>query len=147
MKIYLGGPLKSEVWRAYISHIDNEISSLGITTWSPFKDAGLISSEDKNDPAKIREILQQDLDAFVDCDAALFLLDDHHAGTALELGYVFCLNKFKERKIFLIGLVTHLDGRGHVDSMSRFCCEEGGILVCSVEELKTLLLDLKTRYT
>lgn len=139
MKVYIGSALKVEAWRDYIDKIENLLKELGCETWNPYKDAGLLTPSVKKDPQKFEKILQMDLDAFHECDAALFILDEKHEGTILELGYVVCLKEKMGKDIEIIGLCTNIKGIELLDSMVRYCCQKYGRIVSTLDELKVVI--------
>jgi len=137
---YVAGPLKYESTRTYLDKIEEVLLRNGFSTWSPYKDAGILSNEDLKNPEKIKTVLEKDIAAFKDCNGAIFFLDGYHVGTIFELGYAYYLTKNAKKDFILIGLYTTIRGVENLDSMIKFCFEDTGSIVTSLSELEDLLL-------
>lgn len=138
-KFYIAGPLKFESTRIYLDKIEEIVKRYGFDTWSPYKNAGILSREDLKNPQKVKEVLEKDILAFEECDGAIFLLDGEHTGTIFELGYAYSIAKNKRKDFPLIGVYTTVRGKESLDSMIRFCLEEKGLVVTSLSELEKFL--------
>jgi len=141
-KFYIAGPLKFESTRMYLDKIEETLTRSGFSTWSPYKDAGILSNEDLKSPEKIKATLEKDIIAFRDCDGAIFLLDGYHIGTIFELGYAYCLAKNTKKDFILVGIYTTVRGKETLDSMIKFCFEDTGSIVTSLSELEELLIQI-----
>jgi nucleoside 2-deoxyribosyltransferase len=139
LKFYIAGPLKFESTRKYLDAIEETARKSGFATWSPYKDAGILTNEDLKDPEKVKTVLEKDIEAFHECDGAIFLLDGYHVGTIFELGYAYYFAKNIKRDFILIGVYTTVRGKENLDSMIKFCFQDKGTVVTSLSELEELL--------
>lgn len=142
-KFYIAGALKYESTRRYLDEIEKIVKDCGYATWSPYKDAGILSNEDLKNPKKVREVLEKDVIAVHECDGAIFLIDGYYTGTIFELGYVYYYARNVKTDFILIGLYTTIRGKSTMDSMIKFCFEDRGIILSSLEELEKYLSNLK----
>ena len=142
-KFYIAGALKYESTRKYLDEIERTTKECGFETWSPYKDAGILSNEDLKDPQKVKEVLEKDVIAVHECDGAIFLIDGYYTGTIFELGYVYYYTRNVNKDFILIGLYTTVRGKATMDSMIKFCFEDRGVVLSSLDELKEYLLKLK----
>jgi len=140
-RFYIAGPLKFESSRMFLDKIEEIVRKYGFDTWSPYKDAGLLSDKDLRDPQRVKEVLEKDIQAFDECDGAIFFLDGEHSGTIFELGYAYYIAR-KKSDFPLIGVYTTIRGVEALDSMIRFCFEKGRI-VTSLSELEKVVADFK----
>jgi nucleoside 2-deoxyribosyltransferase len=141
-KFYIAGPLKFESTRMYLDQIENLVLELDFNTWTPYKDAGILTNKDLKNPEKVKKVLEQDIVAFQECDGAIFLLDGYHTGTIFELGYAYYFARNIRPEFILIGIYTTIRGQETLDSMVRFAFQDvkRGYLVTSLQELKKILL-------
>lgn len=128
MLAYIAGPLFNEKEREFLEDINSICSAIGISTYLPSRDGGLLSQD--ND----EEVFQMDIKALNKADIVIANLNgvDVDSGTAFELGYAFA----KSKKLF--GL--HTDFRtfsptSEVNLMLLKSC-----MIChSLQELDTTL--------
>ena len=142
-KFFIAGPLKFESTRFYLDRIEEIARKNGFQTWSPYRDAGILSEEDLKNPQKIKEVLEKDIIAFDECNGAIFLLDGEHIGTIFELGYAYYIARNKRKDFLLIGVFSNIRGKEALDSMVKFCFEEKGVIVSSLSELENFLIKFK----
>ncbi len=142
-KFYIAGPLKFESTRTYLDKIEEIVARNGFATWSPYKDAGILSSEDLKRPEKVKAVLEKDIAAFHECDGAIFLLDGYHVGTMFELGYAYYLARNIRKDFILIGIYTTVRGKESLDSMIKFCFQDVGLVVTSLSEVEEYLVKMR----
>ena len=128
MLVYIAGPLFNEKEREFLEEINAVCQAIGISTYLPSQDGGLLS-QDNDD-----EVFQTDIKALNKADIVVASLDgsDVDSGTAFELGYAFA----KGKKLF--GL--HTDFRtfsptSEVNLMLLKSC----VMCHSLQELDTAL--------
>ena len=134
MLAYIAGPLFNEKEREFLEEIDAVCKAIGISTYLPSQDGGLLS--DDNDG----EVFQTDIDALNKADIVVASLNgtDVDSGTAFELGYAYAMGK----KLF--GL--HTDFRtfsptSEVNLMILKSC----VMCHSLKELDTVLRDVNLK--
>ena len=110
-KFYVAGALKFGSIRIYLDKIENILYKNGFATWSPYKDADVLSNEDLKDATKVKETSEKDIVAFHECDGAIFLLDGYHIGTAFELGYAYYLARNIKKTLSLLVFILPLEGK------------------------------------
>ncbi len=128
MLAYIAGPLFNEKEREFLEDINGVCKAIGISTYLPSQDGGLLS-EDNDD-----KVFQTDIKALNKADVVVASLNgvDVDSGTAFELGYAFA----KGKKLF--GL--HTDFRtfsltSEVNLMMLKSC----VMCHSLQELDTAL--------
>ena len=128
MLTYIAGPLFNEKEREFLEEINAVCRAIGISTYLPSQDGGLLS-QDNDD-----EVFQTDIKALNKADIVVASLNgvDVDSGTAFEIGYAFA----KRKKLF--GL--HTDFRtfsptSEVNLMMLKSC----VMCYSLQELDTAL--------
>ena len=128
MLAYIAGPLFNEKEREFLEEINSVCIAIGINTYLPFLDGGLLENE------KANGLFKKDIEALNNATIIVASLNgvDVDSGTAFEIGYGFA----KEKKIF--GLHTDLrvfTQSSEVNLMVLKSCE-----IChSLQELKIAL--------
>ena len=147
IKIYIAGPLKFETTRIILDEIEKLCQDNGFDTWSPYKDAGLLSNDDLDNPKILGKVLDLDIRAFHECSGAIFLLDGLHSGTLFELGYAYYIARNISPNFLLIGLYTSIRKEKGLDSMVKFAFKSlsNAYIVFSLKELASLLSDIKEK--
>jgi nucleoside 2-deoxyribosyltransferase len=87
MKAYIAGKLQTESERESLEKIDELCRSLGLKTFLPHRDVGLMK-----DVGDVEKIFNGDIiNGFKGCNLVIALLDGLHvgAGTSWELGYAY----------------------------------------------------------
>lgn len=89
MLAYIAGPLFNEKEREFLEEINAVCKAIGISTYLPSQDGGLLS-QDNDD-----EVFQTDIKALNKADIVVANLNgvDVDSGTAFELGYAFAMGK------------------------------------------------------
>lgn len=89
MLAYIAGPLFNEKEREFLEEINAVCQTIGISTYLPAQDGGLLS-QDNDD-----EVFQTDIKALNKADIVVASLNgvDVDSGTAFELGYAFAKGK------------------------------------------------------
>ncbi len=130
MWAYIAGPLFNAKEREFLEDINSVCQAIGISTYLPARDGGLLSQDNSN------EVFQTDIKALNKADILVANLNgvDVDSGTAFELGYAFAQGK----KLF--GL--HTDFRtfsptSEVNLMLLKSC----VICHSLQELDTALRD------
>jgi nucleoside 2-deoxyribosyltransferase len=128
MLAYIAGPLFNEKEREFLEEINAVCRAIGISTYLPSQDGGLLSKDNDD------EVFQMDIKALNKADIVVASLNgtDVDSGTAFELGYGFA----KGKKLF--GL--HTDFRtfsptSEVNLMMLKSC----VICHSLQELDTAL--------
>ena len=88
MKIYLAGPFFNEKQLATIEIIEEQFDNVGLDYFSPRKGGGKIEHlplEKKMKESK--RIYQSNIDAIMDCNILLAVVDGRDTGTIFEMGY------------------------------------------------------------
>jgi nucleoside 2-deoxyribosyltransferase len=98
MYIYIAAPLCSEAEKSFNIKLNNFIKKLGIKTYLPQLDGGIMSEivATGEDEEKTRErLFNIDINKMKECDTILIVLDGRtiDEGACFELGYVCCLGK------------------------------------------------------
>lgn len=130
MLVYIAGPLFNEKEREFLDEINSVCKAIGIETYLPSQDGGLLS-QDNND-----EVFQADIKALNKASLVVASLNgvDVDSGTAFELGYGFA----KGKKLF--GL--HTDSRVFNPSSEVNLMMLKSCTIChSLQELDTALRD------
>jgi hypothetical protein len=138
-KLYIAGPLRFESNRSYLSAIEQVVLRSGFKTWMPHRDAGFLSEENLRMPQTLQGILGKDIAAFHECCGAVFLLDNHSAGTILEFGYAYCLKKEIRKDFIIVGLYSSMRGLSGLDPLLRYCLDDAGFIATSLEDLHQIL--------
>ena len=89
MKIYLAGPFFNEKQLATIELIETQLDKLGFDYFSPRKGGGKIEHlplEQKKKESK--RIYQSNIDAIMECNILLAVIDGRDTGTIFEMGYL-----------------------------------------------------------
>ena len=89
MLVYIAGPLFNEKEREYLEGINTLCRAIGLCTYLPYQDGGLLS-QDNDD-----KVFQTDINALKKADIVVASLNgtDVDSGTAFELGYAFAKGK------------------------------------------------------
>lgn len=134
MLAYIAGPLFNEKEREFLEDINAVCRAIGISTYLPSQDGGLLN-QDNDD-----EVFKTDIDALNKADIVVASLNgvDVDSGTAFELGYAFAQGK----KLF--GL--HTDFRtfsptSEVNLMLLKAC----VICHSLQELDTALREVNLK--
>lgn len=134
MLAYIAGPLFNEKEREFLEEINAVCKTIGISTYLPAQDGGLLSQDNDN------EVFQTDIKALNKADIVVASLNgaDVDSGTAFELGYAFA----KGKKLF--GL--HTDFRtfspnSEVNLMLLKSC----VICHSLQELDTALREVNLK--
>ena len=92
MLAYIAGPLFNEKEREFLEDINVVCRAIGISTYLPSQDGGLLSQNNDD------EVFQTDIKALNMADIVVANLNgaDVDSGTAFELGYAFA----QEKKLF-----------------------------------------------
>ncbi len=130
MLAYIAGPLFNEKEREFLDEINSVCRTIGIDTYLPVQDGGLLNNDNAN------EVFQVDIKALDKASLVVASLNgvDVDSGTAFELGYGFANGK----KLF--GL--HTDSRVFSPSSEVNLMILKSCTIChSFQELKTVLRD------
>lgn len=97
-KVYLAGPLFSAAEKAFNEQLAARLEHCGIDVYLPQRDGGLIVdliSRGVEPRAAARSIFQRDIEALMECDACLIILDGRTVdeGAAFELGVAYSFRK------------------------------------------------------
>ncbi|HUN08844.1 MAG TPA: nucleoside 2-deoxyribosyltransferase [Aggregatilineales bacterium] len=136
-QVYVAGPLFNEGERWYDEQIDAVVRAAGFTTFLPHRDG--VEGKQKS-AGNLRAIFDEDRD---NVDAAQIVVANLNGnavddGTAWELGYAYAKGKY------LIGVRTDWR-KGFPDQQVNLMIEEClHVMVRSLEELRTVLADLKS---
>ena len=128
MLAYIAGPLFNEKEREFLEEINSVCRAIGISTYLPSQDGGLLS-KDNND-----EVFQMDIKALNKADIVVASLNgvDVDSGTAFELGYAFA----KGKKLF--GLHTDFRTFSPISEVNLMMLKS--CVIChSLQELDTAL--------
>lgn len=89
MLAYIAGPLFNEKEREFLEEINAVCRAIGISTYLPSQDGGLLSQDNDN------EVFQTDIKALNKAAIVVASLNgvDVDSGTAFELGYAFAQGK------------------------------------------------------
>ncbi|SRR6266849_1943832 len=144
MRIYIAGPLFSDMERSRNARIRNLLLASGFETYLPQEDAGTCYALiDKGlAKAEVRKALfEKDIEAVRNCDVIVCLLDGRvpDEGMCVELGMAFALGKL------CIGLKTDsraMDKNGDSNIMIDGCLSR----ICATEEeLTAEMIALRSR--
>ena len=98
MKIYIAAPLFNEGERAFNLKLARFLEGLGLETYLPQRDAGILSdiiASGVEESAARRQVFEADVAAMEAADAILVLLDGRTVdeGACFEFGYMFARGK------------------------------------------------------
>jgi nucleoside 2-deoxyribosyltransferase len=130
MLAYIAGPLFNEKEREFLDEINSICRAIGIETYLPVQDGGLLNNDNAN------EVFQVDIKALNKASLVVANLNgvDVDSGTAFELGYGFANGK----KLFGI----HTDSRVFNPSSEVNLMILKSCIIChSLQELDTALKD------
>ena len=128
MKAYIAGPLFNEKEREFLDEINSICRAIGIDTYLPAQDGGLLCNDNAD------EVFKTDIRALNKASLVVASLNgvDVDSGTAFELGYGFA----KRKKLF--GL--HTDSRVFTPSSEVNLMMLKSCTIChSLQELDTIL--------
>lgn len=133
MKVYIAGKICKDSERKQLEEVAKLCEDLGLKTFLPHRDVGLIKEFDEVDEIFKADILQ----GFKKCKLIIALLDGLHvgAGTAWELGYAYA------NGIPAIGLKTDEPVENALEYLSAILIGSMKI-VTNFEELKKELRKL-----
>lgn len=97
-KVYLAAPLFSVAEKRFNEQLCTQLELCGVDVYLPQRDGGLIVdliSKGVAPRAAARSIFQRDLEALMECDACLIVLDGRSVdeGAAFELGVAYSARK------------------------------------------------------
>jgi nucleoside 2-deoxyribosyltransferase len=87
VKIYIAGPLFTEIERGYLEDMDEFIRNLGFNTYLPHRDGGLFIRGVDNS----LDFFKKDVDAIKSCNILIAILNgsDIDSGTSWEMGFAY----------------------------------------------------------
>lgn len=131
-KAFIAGPLFDDAQRRMLEELGAMVEALGIETFLPHRDAGLVEWGGSAPPTaeQIAAIFHKDRDALVGADLVVAWVEgaDHDSGTCVEIGMAYA------RGIPVFALRT--DRRPFVNPMVTGVCDEGRALYRSVPALQ-----------
>ncbi len=136
-RAFIAGPLFSEFQRQALEEIDVLLRDLGVNTFLPHRDAGLVGWDETRPlpPERQLQIFREDVEALRSCDFVVAWLDgspDQDAGTCVELGIAF------ERGMPVFGLRT--DPRPFLNPMVSGVCGGPEQICKSLDGLRTRVM-------
>ena len=89
--VYIAGPLYTPGERSYLEILAQEIESIGVTTYLPHRDTGIVPATERNTVS----FFKQDVQGINDAQILVAVLNgnDVDSGTAFEIGYAFAKGK------------------------------------------------------